>query len=181
MRGGSAHVSTRWLAVLPGLIVTLAACGSGGSAGAVASPGRLYRQARAYTQCMRSHGVANFPEPRPGPGGTLIYPLNPPAGMLVSSGYDAAYRACLKLAVHGNSARYRAVAMGALTSAECMRAHGVAAYPTPATLNGGIQVPDITTPRVDPHTLQFLAAAKACHVPGAWQSMWWWPASQGQP
>jgi hypothetical protein len=174
-----------WLAVtLAGTVLLAVACG--GSPGAAAPPAlRLYRQARTYTGCMRVHGVADFPEPRPGPGGTLVYPLNLPAGMLSSPGYDAAFRACLKLAVAGGggrpSARYQAMALQALKQAECMRGHRITGYPSPATLNGGIHSPDYTTIGLDPHTLQFQAAGRACGMAGLWQQVWWWPAGSVQP
>ncbi len=179
-------MSLRWPALLLALTVPLAAAcgGSGGSAGPAASRGRLYQLARAYTDCMRSHGVPDFPEPRPGPQGTLSYPLNPPAGMLGRAGYDAAFRACLKLAVTGGrpAARYQAIALKALQQAECMRSHGITGYPSPATLNGGIHSPDFTTLGIDPHTRQFAAAVSACRLPGgAWGAQWWWPAGSVQP
>jgi hypothetical protein len=169
-------------ATLAATVLLAAACG-GGSPGAAASPGRLYRQALTYSHCMRAHGVPDFPDPKPGPGGTLVYPLNPPAGMLTSPGYDAAFRACLKLAVTGgrSAARYRAIALKGLQQAECMRGHGVTGYPSPATLNGGIHSPDYTTLGLDTHTRQFQAAGRACGLKNLWQMQWWWPAGSVQP
>ena len=173
----------RWLALLLALTMPLAAaCGaSGGSAGRAGSPGRLYQRALAYTGCMRSHGVPDFPAPKPGPEGTLIFPLNPPAGMLASPGYDPAFRACLKRAVIGaRPRRYRAIALSALKQAECMRAHGIASYPSPAALNGGLHVPD-TTIGLDTHTPQFQVAGKACGLMDLWMLQWWWPAGSVRP
>jgi hypothetical protein len=174
----------------PGLAVTLAgtvflaaACGHG-SPSSSASPGqRLYQQARAYTGCMRAHGVPDFPEPKPGPGGTLIYPLNPPAGMLASPGYDAAFRACLNRAVTGGrpAARYQAMALQALKFAECMHTHGITGQPSPAAINGGLHVPDYTTIGIDTHSPLFQAAGRACGLTGLWNLQWWWPAGSVQP
>ena len=138
--------------------------------------GKLYRQAQRYTKCMRAHGPADFPAVRPGQHGSVVYPVNPPAGMLSSAGYDPAVRACLKVAIHGGSPWYRTLVVGALKQAECMRSHGIAHFPSPATLSGGIHVPDITTPFVATHTAQFLASAKACKIAGLWQVTWWWQA-----
>jgi hypothetical protein len=73
---------------------------------------KLYRQARRYTNCMRTHGVADFPAARPGQHGSVVYPVNPPAGMLSGAGYDPAVRACLKLAIHGDVPRYRTLVSG---------------------------------------------------------------------
>jgi hypothetical protein len=147
----------------------------------VASPG--YQQYRAYSQCMRSHGVPDFPILKQGPGGSLVHPASPHAGMLTAPGYDAAFRACLSLAVigGGSRARYQAAALQGLKQAECMRAHGITGYPSPGTLDGGIHSPDFTAVGLDPHTLQFQAAAKACGMGAAWQAIWWWPAKAVQP
>ena len=72
----------RWVAWLAGIVLLAAACG-GGSAGPAASPGQaLYQQELTYSRCMRSHGVPDFPILKQGPGGSLIHPLSPPAGML---------------------------------------------------------------------------------------------------
>jgi hypothetical protein len=170
-------------AALAATAALAAACG-GSSPGPAASPGQpLYQQARTYADCMRAHGVPEFPDPRPGPEGTLVYPLNPPAGMLTSAGYDAAFRACLKLAITGGrpTARYQAIASHALRQAECMRAHGITRYPSPATIGGGIHSPDFTTLGLDTHTPQFQAAGRACGIAGLWQMQWWWPAGGVQP
>jgi hypothetical protein len=160
----------------------LAAACTGSSPGPAASPSRLYEQSLTYSRCMRSHGVLDFPILKQGPGGSLVHPVSPPAGMLTAPGYDAAFRACLKLAVigGGSRARYEAVALQGLRQAECMRTHGIIRYPSPGTLDG-IHVPDFTAIGLDPHTLQFQAAAKACGMGMVWRVMWWWPAAGVQP
>lgn len=185
-KGGSAAMGTimagsraAWVAtVTAGTVLLAAACGSG-SPGPAASPSRLYQQSLTYSRCMRSHGVPDFPVLQQGPGGSLIHPVSPPAGMLAAPGYDAAFRACLDLAVIGARARarYQAAALHALRQAECMRAHRVTRYPSPGTLDGGIHSPDFSAIGLDPHTLQFQAAAKACGTGPLWQVMWWWPAA----
>jgi hypothetical protein len=157
---------------------------AGSSAGSAAPPGQgLYQQELTYSRCMRSHGVLDFPILKRGPGGTLVHPLSPPAGMLASRGYDAAFRACLKLAVvgGGSRSRYQAVALKGLQQAECMRAHGITGYPSPATLGGGLHAPDFTAIGLDPHTLQFQTAGQACGMTQLWQMLWWWPAGLAQP
>jgi len=167
--------------VSAGTVLLAAACGS--PAGSAASPSRLYQQSLTYSRCMRSHGVPDFPILKQGPGGSLVHPVSPPAGMLTAPGYDAAFRTCLKLAVMGGGsrARYQAAALQGLKQAECMRAHGITNYPSPGTLDGGIHSPDFTAIGLDPHTLQFQAAAKACGMGLVWQVMWWWPAAAVQP
>ena len=167
--------------VSAGTVLLAAACG--GSPGSAASPSRLYQESLTYSRCMRLHGVPDFPILKQGPGGSLVHPVSPPAGMLTAPGYDAAFRTCLKLAVIGvgSRARYQAAALQGLKQAECMRAHGITNYPSPGTLDGGIHSPDFTAIGLDPHTLQFQAAAKACGMGPAWQVMWWWPAAAVQP
>ena len=164
-----------------GLVMLAAACG--GSPGPGASPSRLYQQELTYSRCMRSHGVPDFPILKQGPDGSLVHPVSPPAGMLTSPGYDAAFRACLKLAVTNgnNTARYRAMALRGLEQAECMRAHGITGYPSPGAINGGIHSPDATAIGLGTHTLQFQAAGKACGMGLMWQQVWWWPAGDSQP
>jgi len=168
--------------VLAATVLPAVACG--GSPGSAAPPGHaLYLRALTYSRCMRSHGVPDFPILKQGPRGTLIHPVSPPAGMLSAPGYDVAFRACLKLALigGGSPARYRATALDGLKQAECMRAHGITGYPSPGAIDGGLHVPDFTAIGLDPHTLQFQAAARACGLRDLWQLQWWWPAGLTGP
>ena len=179
---GHRRRATRLAVVSAGTVLLAAACGGGSPA---ASPGgSLYQQSLAYSRCMRVHGVPDFPILKQGPRGSLVHPVSPPAGMLTSPGYDAAFRACLKLAVvgGGSPARYRAMALKGLAQAECMRAHGITGYPSPGALDGGLHEPDATAIGLDTHTPQFAAAARACGMAGGlWQAQWWWPAGLSQP
>lgn len=171
------------VALVPIGTVLLAAGCTSGYQGPAAAPSRLYQQSLTYSRCMRSHGVPTFPILKQGPEGSLVHPVSPPAGMLTAPGYDTAFRACLKLAVigGGSRARYQAAALHGLKQAECMRAHGITDYPSPGTLDGGIHSPDFTAIGLDPHTLQFQAAAIACGMGLVWHVMWWWPATAAQP
>ena len=184
-RGPRHRRRAAWLAVVPAGTVLLAAACGGGSPGPAASPGgSLYQRSLTYSRCMRAHGVPDFPILKQGPDGSLVHPVSPPAGMLTSPGYDAAFRACLKLAVvgGGSPARYRAMALKGLAQAECMRAHGITSYPSPGALDGGLHEPDATAIGLDTHTPQFAAAARACGMAGGlWQAQWWWPAGLSQP
>ena len=179
---GHRRRATRLAVVSAGTVLLAAACGGGSPA---ASPGgSLYQQSLAYSRCMRVHGVPDFPILKQGPGGSLVHPVSPPTGMLTSPGYDAAFRACLKLAMvgGGSAARYRAMALKGLAQAECMRAHGIIGYPSPGALDGGLHEPDATAIGLDTHTPQFAAAARACGMAGGlWQAQWWWPAGLSQP
>ena len=178
---GHRRRATRLAVVSAGTVLLAAACGGSPAA----SPGdSLYQQSLTYSRCMRVHGVPDFPILKQGPGGSLVHSVSPPAGMLTSSGYDAAFRACLKLAMvgGGSAARYRAMALKGLAQAECMRAHGITGYPSPGALDGGLHEPDATAIGLDTHTPQFAAAARACGMAGGlWQAQWWWPAGLSQP
>ena len=179
---GHRRRATRLAVVSAGTVLLAAACGGGSPA---APPGdSLYQQSLTYSRCMRVHGVPDFPILKQGPRGSLVHPVSPPAGMLTSPGYDAAFRGCLKLAVvgGGSPARYRAMAFKGLAQAECMRAHGITGYPSPGALDGGLHEPDATAIGLDTHTPQFAAAARACGMAGGlWQAQWWWPAGLSQP
>jgi hypothetical protein len=107
----------------------LAACGSSAkpSGGAGASAGIK------FADCMRSHGVANFPDPGAG-GGIQIT-----AGSGIdrqSPAFRSAQTACAKLLpgggpVGGSGSESRKLQLVKL--AECMRAHGVPSFPDPTT------------------------------------------------
>src|SRR5215469_4504226 len=60
-----------WLAVGSAGIVLLAAACGGGSPGPAVSPGQgLYQRELTYSECMRTHGVPDFPILRQGRGGS---------------------------------------------------------------------------------------------------------------
>lgn len=122
------------------------------------------------SQCMRSHGVPNFPDP--GPGGGLQ--VNSQSGINPQApAFQAAQRACRRFApsfpAPGMSAvtRARAVAF-----AKCMRAHGQTSFPDPTI---GAPNPGITGrilalrgmffavgPTFNPRSPAFRQAAAAC-------------------
>jgi len=122
------------------------------------------------TQCMRAHGVSQFPDPAP--GGGLVLPnsidVNAPA-------FQAAQRACNKLLPGGapGSRSSEAAKLEILKMARCIRAHGVPDLPDPTTTppttpparglavgRGGVflVVPDAQAPA-------FRHAAAACGFP----------------
>src|SRR5260221_4967448 len=56
------------LAALAAIVLLAAACG-GSPAHAPASGSSGIAQLEDYAKCMRSHGIADFPDPQPNPGG----------------------------------------------------------------------------------------------------------------
>lgn len=130
----------------------LAACGSSGSAPSTTSssspPGSAPSGSGkggvtiAYSQCMRSHGVPNFPDPNSqgviegksssGSGGSGLNPNSPT--------YQAAQNTCQKYASGGNTPADQAQQLKqALKFTACMRAHGVPNFPDPTVVNGQIE------------------------------------------
>jgi hypothetical protein len=113
----------------------------------------------AYSACMRSHGVPDFPDPvgnslqlRAGPGSDLD-PTSPK--------FIAAQKACQSLQPGGKQGGTISEAQKsqALKYSACMRSNGVPNFPDPTFSNGGAQL-KITN--IDPGTPQFAAAQKAC-------------------
>jgi hypothetical protein len=163
-------------ATLLALVLLVAACSSAPKAPGVAgsgppatakaaSPGQpqssdAMAEMAAYAKCMRSHGIADFPDPTPnpgGPGGSFDFnatgDLNPS-----NPTYQDANKACQSLLPNGGkipppSAKQLAEEV---KLAACMRAHGVPNFPDPngqGAFNLG---------QVDRGTPQFYSAIKTC-------------------
>jgi hypothetical protein len=168
------------------LSLLAAACG-GGSSGAkvaqIATTGNDKSSAsssnsgkgdpRAYSACMRSHGVVNFPDPDSngriritggvdGSGQKLGVDMNTPQA-------KRAARACQHLQPNGarpTAAQQAQMQQAMLKYARCMRSHGVSKFPDPKP--GGALVIGSKV-GVDPNTPQFKAGQQACQklVPGS--------------
>jgi hypothetical protein len=100
------------------------ACGSSAKpSNAAASGGSPLKVA----QCIRSHGVPDFPDPSP--GGTSVIPswINPQAPAFLS-----AQKACAKFLGRGGPwAADASEKVALLNLARCMRSHGVPNFPDP--------------------------------------------------
>jgi hypothetical protein len=169
---------TRYATIAPILAagVLLAACGSSSkptSASAVASK---QADGLALANCVRSHGVPNFPDPSGnGHGGIQIQqrdrsgsgpstevngvPINAPA-------FKSAMQACSKYEPNGgapSAAQTAKLKAKALAMSRCMRSHGVPNFPDPQFQSGGggfgIR---LTGGGVNPQSPAFQAAQKAC-------------------
>jgi hypothetical protein len=126
----------------------------------------------AYSQCMRSHGVPKFPDPRPDGGfllragpGTGIDPESPQ--------FKAADRACQKLRPNErppSPAQQAEAREQMLKFAACMRSHGLPKFPDPTfSADGGVSLRIQRNSGLDPRSPQFKAAEEACKdlMPGA--------------
>jgi hypothetical protein len=152
-------------------LVALAACGSSSKPSTNgASSG--HAQFLAFSKCMRSHGVPNFPDPTGGGGieinvGSGINPHSP--------AFRAARAACGRFLPGGGPGRGRSAQarQQMLAISTCMRAHGVTGFPDPTTTppsstngysqvtgRGGVflAVPDT----INPDSPAYRQAAAAC-------------------
>jgi hypothetical protein len=96
------------------------------------------QKALAYSHCMRSHGVLDFPDPNS--SGTI--PKISPQQLGVSSTvFLAAQTACRYLLPNGGSGpsqtQVQQILNGMLKFAQCMRSHGVSNWPDPVVDAGG--------------------------------------------
>jgi hypothetical protein len=157
------------LIILMSTAALATACGSNSSSpGSTAGQQTKYQQMVDFSQCMRSHGVPNFPDP--GSGGALAIDGNT---LHVShSVMQAAQSACRHLLPNGGqptaAERQQAISQ-ALRFAQCMRTHGVPSFPDPKMSGGGIF---IGGRGIDPQSPQFQTAQKACEalMPGGRKS-----------
>ena len=107
--------------------VAIAACGSSSRKPAANSRADT---GIAFSQCMRAHGVTNFPDPAGGGGGLNIAGtgINP-----ASPSFRSARASCSKLlpgggpGTHANEQEIKQDT----EMAECMREHGVTGFPDP--------------------------------------------------
>jgi hypothetical protein len=113
----------------------------------------------AYSQCMRAHGVPDFPDPV---GNSLQLKASQGSDLDPTSPQNiAAQRACKSLQPAGPpGGRVNAAQQAnALKYSACMRDNGVPNFPDPVFSGGGVQL-KITN--IDPNSPQFVAAQKAC-------------------
>jgi hypothetical protein len=139
--------------------------GQGPSSTPSASPSVDPRAAElAYSKCMREHGIADFPDPRPGGGlaiqvqpGSDLDPNNPQ--------FKAADEACQSLLPQPSKEEQEQEFADMLAFAKCMREHGITDFPDPKS-GEGISISADQGSDLDPNNPRFQAANKACGGPG---------------
>jgi len=151
----------------------LAGCGSSGpstttdanvtnGSGATQGPAAA---AFAFSRCMRSHGVSNFPDPvvTTSPGQTSIK-IRAVAGDNGSPQFKTAQQACQHLlpGPQGETpAQRQAHTQALLAFARCLRSHGLSNFPDPNG-QGQLTIEMIDAAGINLHAPNVLPAARAC-------------------
>ena len=133
---------------------TVASAGGSGSSGA-SSP---LAEAVAYSQCIRSHGVPNFPDPVQTPSGGYGY--RTPGIDPNSAAFQGALQACKALPSPWNSTGQQlssAQQQAWLDWAKCIRANGLPDFPDP-TFSGS----EVHDSGVASNSSQLQSAMDAC-------------------
>ncbi len=89
----------------------------------------------AYSRCMRSHAVPNFPNPRQVAGGGIQVSGSAPGINPQSPLFVSAQQACRHLLPGGGQPTYAGQQQERtrmLHSSQCMRAHGISGFPDPS-------------------------------------------------
>ncbi len=134
-----------------------AVAANGPAPGAV---GKLGGDAEKFAACMRSHGVANFPDPVIGPGQVSIR-LTPTVAS--SPHFSSAQAACQHLLPGKPTATQFSTQQEAdyLKAAACMRSHNIVGFPDPVFPSpGNVKFP--LPAGMDPNSPRFLAARAIC-------------------
>jgi hypothetical protein len=149
-----------------GLVLLAAACGSSpGSTGSTASAGAAASAPTgvAFTQCMHSHGIPDYPAPQS--NGQLQKIVSGQQVGVSDATLRSASNACQSLWPYQalTPAQQQQELAEDLKFAQCMRAQGLPKFPDP-TATGGRVVFVINTSQdgFDPHSAPVLAKARHC-------------------
>ena len=119
---------TAWLTVALAAAICTLAIAACGSAGKSSRTGASVNPELAFAECMRSHGVANFPDPSAGGA------INIPDALGQSPAFQSAAQTCRSKLRPGGGPHggiSESTRLHLLHHAQCMRAHGVPNYPDP--------------------------------------------------
>jgi hypothetical protein len=143
----------------------IAACGASGSPSSAAGTGSGDALALKFADCMRSHGVPNFPDPGRPVGG-------PGSGINEHSpAFKSAEKACGEPSGHSAAPPpTESDKLAAFAWAKCMRKHGVPNFPDPTLSQPSGNAFDYrgiifsVGPGLDPQSPAFKQAQAACGV-----------------
>jgi hypothetical protein len=150
-----------------------AGCGGGGSAGVasvassttVATTTNPQNGLVAFSGCMRSHGMPNFPDPQRVGGRSLKLTIHRLEAS--NSQFPAAQRACNHLLPNGGSEsrepaqQNRTLLADMRSFARCMRGHGLTRFPDPSA-RSGLSVEMVQAQGIDVHSPAVLRVVQAC-------------------
>lgn len=114
------------------LSLLVSACGGSPGRNGPTATGK-YAAALAYSRCMRSHGVPDFPDPKQ-VGGEIQIPGSQSGTNPDSPAFTSARRSCRPLLPGGgrpNQTGTQRALNRMLHISQCMRAHGISGFPDP--------------------------------------------------
>ena len=116
----------------------------------------------AFSQCMRSNGVANFPDPQHFAGGNVKLTIH---GIPSSPKLHSALNACTHLLPSGPNGQQAPPSAsqlaGELSFARCMRSHGLPNFPDPNG-RGELSVEMVQAQGIDVHSPAVLRVVQTC-------------------
>jgi hypothetical protein len=152
------------------LALAIAACGSSGKSSSTTGGSSNFQL--ALSECMRSHGVPNYPDPTKGPGGEGFSISSSPGSSSLTvdditfSGpaFQSAEKTC-KLFGGGSSPPpiSESQKLAAFHFAQCMRKHGVTNYLDPTFPAGG-GISRTVVPGLNLQSPAVKQAAPACGI-----------------
>jgi hypothetical protein len=113
--------------------------------------------ALAFSQCMRSQGLSQFPDPD---SSGAIPKVSPQQLGVSTTAFDNAQQACANL-LQLTHAQTQQVVSGMRDFARCMRSHGVRNWPDPITDSDGTPVFDLHG-RINPDSTQSATVSGQC-------------------
>lgn len=156
-----------WVGMLAALAIAAAACsgsngpgvaGAGSSSAPKSSPS-AGADPVAYTRCMRTHGIPNFPDPA---GDGTVPKLSPQELGVSSTQLDGAQRACAHLlpANGGHPTRQQQLSVFAQFTG-CMRSNGFPGWPYPNADSSGWPIFYLQN-QIDAYARQTVSAIRSC-------------------
>lgn len=142
----------------------------GGATTGSAAPGgpsgdNAYQAALQFSDCMRKHGLAKFPDPQHTGNGGMQLKISEGSGLDPNSPtFQAAQKACQKyMAPGGTPPGGKPLDITKVAPwAACMRKHGLSNFPDPVPTDGALKLNLVGT-GIDPSSATFDNAEKACH------------------
>ncbi len=148
------------LAVMAGIVMLAAACGGSPSSTSDTGVSGQFQQNLAFAQCMRSHGLPDFPDPNANGQG---FGNQEDANQEQSNPhFGTAYSACRHLLPSAPSSHGKVIPSNSqlVQFAQCMRSHGVPNYPDPnPNVSLGAEFAQLG---INPNSPHFQATLRTC-------------------